>query len=170
MAEASEWCKKFQTSNNVKDLTQAWELYYHVFRRISKQLPQVRKVFLSSLSVCMSICLFVGLFVCLSVCLSVYLFVCLSVCLFVCLFVCLSVCLSVCLFNQSIYLFQLTTLELQYVSPRLLASKDLELAVPGSYEPHSPIIHIKSVSSSLNVITSKQRPRKLVMEGTLAQQ
>lgn len=29
-------------SGNVKDLTQAWDLYYHVFRRISKQLPQVR--------------------------------------------------------------------------------------------------------------------------------
>lgn len=28
-------------SGNVKDLTQAWDLYYHVFRRISKQLPQV---------------------------------------------------------------------------------------------------------------------------------
>ena len=132
MAEASEWCKKYQTSNNVKDLTQAWELYYHVFRRISKQLPQVRKM---SFSLSLSFPF-----------------------------------LSVCLFNQSIYLLQLTTLELQYVSPRLLASKDLELAVPGSYEPHSPIIHIESVSSSLNVITSKQRPRKLVMEGMLAQQ
>ena len=41
LAEASEWCKKFQSTTNVKDLTQAWELYYHVFRRISKQLPQV---------------------------------------------------------------------------------------------------------------------------------
>ena len=41
LAEAYEWCKKYQSTNNVKDLTQAWELYYHVFRRISKQLPQV---------------------------------------------------------------------------------------------------------------------------------
>ena len=39
--EAQEWCKKYQRSGNVKDLTQAWDLYYHVFRRISKQLPQV---------------------------------------------------------------------------------------------------------------------------------
>ena len=30
----NDWCKKFQATNNVKDLTQAWELYYHVFRRI----------------------------------------------------------------------------------------------------------------------------------------
>ena len=42
LAEAYEWCKKFQSTSNVKELTQAWELYYHVFRRISKQLPQVR--------------------------------------------------------------------------------------------------------------------------------
>ena len=40
LAEANEWCKKYMATNNVKDLTQAWELYYHVFRRISKQLPQ----------------------------------------------------------------------------------------------------------------------------------
>jgi len=39
--EAQDWCKKYQRSGNVKDLTQAWDLYYHVFRRISKQLPQV---------------------------------------------------------------------------------------------------------------------------------
>lgn len=32
-------------SGNVKDLTQAWDLYYHVFRRISKQLPQVGGAF-----------------------------------------------------------------------------------------------------------------------------
>lgn len=40
--EAQEWCRKYQRSGNVKDLTQAWDLYYLVFRRISKQLPQVR--------------------------------------------------------------------------------------------------------------------------------
>jgi len=60
---------------------------------------------------------------------------------------------------------QLTTLELQYVSPNLLECHDLELAVPGTYEPNQPIIHIKEVSPSLNVITSKQRPRKLVIQG-----
>lgn len=35
-------------SGNVKDLTQAWDLYYHVFRRISKQLPQVGGAFLGT--------------------------------------------------------------------------------------------------------------------------
>ena len=41
LMEAQEWCNKYQRSGNVKDLTQAWDLYYHVFRRICKQLPQV---------------------------------------------------------------------------------------------------------------------------------
>lgn len=41
LMEAQEWCRKYMKSGNVKDLTQAWDLYYHVFRRISKQLPQV---------------------------------------------------------------------------------------------------------------------------------
>ena len=61
--------------------------------------------------------------------------------------------------------FQLTSLELQYVSPKLLMCRDLELAVPGTYEPHKPVIHIRHVHSSLNVITSKQRPRKLCITG-----
>ena len=66
-----------------------------------------------------------------------------------------------------ILLFQLTSLELQYVSPKLLMCRDLELAVPGTYEPHKPVIHIRHVHSSLNVITSKQRPRKLCITGNL---
>lgn len=41
LSEAQEWCKKYQRSGNVKDLTQAWDTYYHVFRRVAKQLPQV---------------------------------------------------------------------------------------------------------------------------------
>jgi len=28
-------------SGNVRDLNQAWDLYYHVFKRISRQLPQL---------------------------------------------------------------------------------------------------------------------------------
>ncbi|RWS10462.1 hypothetical protein B4U79_12736 [Dinothrombium tinctorium] len=100
LMEALEWCRKYQRSGNVKDLTQAWDLYYHVFRRISKQLPA------------------------------------------------------------------LTSLELQYVSPKLLNCRDLELAVPGSYNPNKPIIRIAAVESSLQVITSKQRPRKLSIKGS----
>ena len=46
-----------------------------------------------------------------------------------------------------------------------MGSEDLELAVPGTYEPNQPVIHIRRVSPTLNVITSKQRPRKLVLQG-----
>uniref|UniRef100_UPI00358FB62C serine/threonine-protein kinase mTOR-like n=1 Tax=Myxine glutinosa TaxID=7769 RepID=UPI00358FB62C len=100
LMEAQEWCRKFTRSGNQKDLTQAWDLYYHVFRRISKQLPQ------------------------------------------------------------------LTSLELQYVSPKLLMCRELELAVPGTYEPQQAVVRIQSLASSLQVITSKQRPRKLTIMGS----
>lgn len=62
-------------------------------------------------------------------------------------------------------LHQLTSLELQYVSPKLLMCRDLELAVPGTYDPNQPIIRIQSIAPSLQVITSKQRPRKLTIMG-----
>ncbi|XP_071501613.1 serine/threonine-protein kinase mTOR-like [Diadema antillarum] len=100
LMEAQEWCRKYSRSRNVKDLTQAWDLYYHVFRRISKQLPQ------------------------------------------------------------------LTQLELQLVSPKLLMCRDLELAVPGTYDPNRPVAKIQRVQSTLQVITSKQRPRKLSIFGS----
>uniref|UniRef100_H2Y9H1 non-specific serine/threonine protein kinase n=1 Tax=Ciona savignyi TaxID=51511 RepID=H2Y9H1_CIOSA len=98
--KAQDWCRKFTQSSNIKDLNQAWDLYYHVFRRISKQLPQ------------------------------------------------------------------LTTIELQYVSPKLMVCKDLELAVPGTYNTSKPIVCIRSVQHTLQVITSKQRPRKLSIKGS----
>jgi FKBP12-rapamycin complex-associated protein len=97
--EALEWCHRYKVSGNVRDLNQAWDLYYHVFRRISRQLPQ------------------------------------------------------------------LTSLELQYVSPNLQSCRDLELAIPGSYSPGQPVVRIALIQSSLQVITSKQRPRKLCIKG-----
>jgi len=100
LMEAAEWCRKYTRSGNMKDLNQAWDLYYHVFRRISKQLPQ------------------------------------------------------------------LTALELHYVSPKLLMCHDLELAVPGTYDPNKPVVRISKVESALQVITSKQRPRKLCIRGS----
>lgn len=74
-----------QMFGKTSDLNHAWDLYYHVFRRISRQLPQ------------------------------------------------------------------LTSLELQYVSPKLLACKDLELAVPGSYTPGQELIRISSIHQNLQV-------------------
>uniref|UniRef100_A0A182JMR8 Serine/threonine-protein kinase TOR n=1 Tax=Anopheles atroparvus TaxID=41427 RepID=A0A182JMR8_ANOAO len=100
LTEAQEWCKHYKNSRNIRDLNQAWDLYYHVFRRISRQLVQ------------------------------------------------------------------LTSLELQYVSPKLLACRNLELAVPGSYTPGQNLICIASIDPNLSIISSKQRPRKLTIRGS----
>ncbi|KAK7061171.1 hypothetical protein SK128_021387 [Halocaridina rubra] len=100
LLEAQKWCRCYQKSGNVRDLNQAWDLYYHVFRRISRHLPQ------------------------------------------------------------------LTSLELQSVSPRLLKCRDQDIAVPGSYAPNSPVIRICQVQASLQVLSSKQRPRKLCIRGS----
>ncbi|TPX76526.1 hypothetical protein CcCBS67573_g02191 [Chytriomyces confervae] len=99
LQDALDWCKKFKRTKNMNDLNPAWDLYYHVFRRINKQLPH------------------------------------------------------------------LTTLELQYVSPKLLAAKNLELAIPGTYKSGEEIVTIESFAPILTVITSKQRPRRLSIKG-----
>lgn len=79
---------------------------------------------------------------------------------------------------------QLTTLDLQYVSPDLLKARNLELAVPGmlrslvgtgsrhdilrptgTYQSGRPVITIDSFATKLSVIQSKQRPRRLALKG-----
>ncbi|XP_037955980.1 serine/threonine-protein kinase Tor [Teleopsis dalmanni] len=100
LTDAYEWTQRYKASSNLVDLDHAWDIYYHVFQKISRQLPQ------------------------------------------------------------------LTSLELPYVSPKLLACKDLELAVPGSYNPGQELIRISHIKTNLQVITSKQRPRKLCIRGS----
>lgn len=100
LTEAREWCRQYETSRDVNDLNQAWDLYYQVFRRIGRQLPQM------------------------------------------------------------------SSLELAYCSPKLLAAKNLDLAVPGTYRSGAPIVRILSFDSTFSVINSKQRPRKLNMNGS----
>ena len=100
LQEAQDCCDRYRMSKNEKDLQTAWDLYYHVFRKINKQLPQM------------------------------------------------------------------TSLDLAYVSPKLLNARDLVLAIPGQYRPGGPVVSIKSVNSTLTVITSKQRPRKCTMVGS----
>jgi phosphatidylinositol kinase/protein kinase (PI-3 family) len=99
LGEAHEWCKKYMLSRNDADINRAWDLYYHVFRRINKQLPAM------------------------------------------------------------------TTLELKNVSPLLLSSRQMDLAVPGTYRAGKPLVRIHNFSPILKVITSKQRPRKLNVVG-----
>jgi FKBP12-rapamycin complex-associated protein len=60
----------------------------------------------------------------------------------------------------------MSQLELQYVSERLFKANDLELAVPGTYRADRPEVCIISVSPLLDVLPSKQRPRKLMMKGS----
>ncbi|XP_048128359.1 serine/threonine-protein kinase TOR isoform X2 [Rhodamnia argentea] len=100
LMEAYECCMKYKRTGKDAELTQAWDLYYHVFRRIDKQLQS------------------------------------------------------------------LTTLDLQSVSPELLNCRDLELAVPGTYRADAPVVTIASFAPQLDVITSKQRPRKLTIHGS----
>ncbi|KAL3621059.1 hypothetical protein CASFOL_035971 [Castilleja foliolosa] len=100
LLEAYECCMKYKITGKDAELTQAWDLYYHVFRRIDKQLQT------------------------------------------------------------------LNTLDLQAVSPELLASRDLKLAVPGTYKADEPVVTIGSFAPQLVVITSKQRPRKLTIHGS----
>ena len=104
LSDAQDWCKKYQNTQSIKDLTQAWELYFHVFKRISKQLPL------------------------------------------------------------------LVSLELKSVSHKLHDQRDMVLPVPGTYEPGKSIIYILEFSPTLQVIPSKQRPRKLNLRGSNGQE
>ncbi|KAH8808527.1 armadillo-type protein [Xylogone sp. PMI_703] len=100
LQEAREWCYTYRQSGDVGDINQAWDLYYQVFRRIARQLPQ------------------------------------------------------------------LNNLELAYVSPKLLHARDLDLAVPGTYQSGKPVIRILKFDTTFTVISSKQRPRKLSLTGS----
>jgi tetratricopeptide (TPR) repeat protein len=58
------------------------------------------------------------------------------------------------------------SLDLPLVSPRLLAAHDLELSVPGTYTAGAPIVRIMALCPQIEVIASKQRPRKITMQGS----
>ncbi|VUZ45446.1 unnamed protein product, partial [Hymenolepis diminuta] len=61
----------------------------------------------------------------------------------------------------------LTSLDLSCASPRLLSyGRDWSLAVPGTYKPHLPLVHLGGVKNCLMVMTSKQHPRKCTMLGS----
>ncbi|TDL23875.1 atypical/PIKK/FRAP protein kinase [Rickenella mellea] len=100
LREAREACRRYRTYGDTTELDKAWDIYYGVFKKVEKQMPQ------------------------------------------------------------------LTTLDLQYVSPELLKARNLELAVPGTYHSGRPIVTINSFSSKLTVISSKQRPRRLSVKGS----
>eukprot|EP01117_Protostelium_nocturnum_P012841 TRINITY_DN4758_c0_g1_i1.p1 TRINITY_DN4758_c0_g1~~TRINITY_DN4758_c0_g1_i1.p1 ORF type:complete len:2361 (-),score=843.62 TRINITY_DN4758_c0_g1_i1:69-7151(-) len=57
-------------------------------------------------------------------------------------------------------------LNLEYVSPRLLTAKNLDLVLPGSYRSNQSLTKIQSFNPRLDIIPSKQRPRKLGIFGS----
>mmetsp|Transcript_20902 Transcript_20902/g.45314 ORF Transcript_20902/g.45314 Transcript_20902/m.45314 type:complete len:3366 (+) Transcript_20902:339-10436(+) len=59
----------------------------------------------------------------------------------------------------------LTTLELDQCSPALHNARNLELGVPGSYRVDGSYIKIQRFITDVQVITSKQRPRKITIRG-----
>ncbi|KAL9089004.1 MAG: hypothetical protein Q9159_002807 [Coniocarpon cinnabarinum] len=61
---------------------------------------------------------------------------------------------------------QIQNLELTYVSPALKDAKDLDLAVPGTYQSGKSVISIESFESTAFVIQSKQRPRRFCLRGS----
>lgn len=60
---------------------------------------------------------------------------------------------------------QLMSFNLEHVSPRLYATHNLDLVVPGSYKS-GQIVKIQSFKPHLGVMSSKQRPRKLNIIGS----
>ncbi|KIW48583.1 uncharacterized protein PV06_01155 [Exophiala oligosperma] len=50
LAEARAFCNAFRRSKEIGDLNQAWDLYYAVFRKIARQLPQLMSLDLKYVS------------------------------------------------------------------------------------------------------------------------
>uniref|UniRef100_A0A7S1BDY4 non-specific serine/threonine protein kinase n=1 Tax=Corethron hystrix TaxID=216773 RepID=A0A7S1BDY4_9STRA len=59
----------------------------------------------------------------------------------------------------------LTTLELSSCSPALQQASNLVLGIPGTYRVDGSYVKIKRFNPSVQVITSKQRPRKIIIQG-----
>jgi len=59
----------------------------------------------------------------------------------------------------------LTTLELSSCSPALQQASNLVLGIPGTYRVDGRYVKIARFNPSVQVITSKQRPRKIVIQG-----
>ncbi|KAG7341979.1 phosphatidylinositol 3- and 4-kinase [Nitzschia inconspicua] len=60
----------------------------------------------------------------------------------------------------------LTKLELSDCSPALSRARSLELGIPGSYRVDGSYVKIERFIPNVQVITSKQRPRKITLRGS----
>lgn len=100
LVDAFKWLTKYKGTHDISNLHQAWDIFYSVFRKISKQLPQLQEI------------------------------------------------------------------NLKHVSPKLLAAKNLEVVVPGTYSTDEPAIKIVEFDPVFTIIASKQRPRKFSIKGS----
>ncbi|CAN1302711.1 Serine/threonine-protein kinase TOR [Linum perenne] len=107
LLEAWECCMKYKRTLKEAELTQAWDLYYHVFKRVDRQIQAMTTLDLKA-----------------------------------------------------------RKFTIQSASPDLVECRDLELAVPGTYQADSPVVTIASFAPQLAIIQSKQRPRKLTIMGS----
>jgi FKBP12-rapamycin complex-associated protein len=60
---------------------------------------------------------------------------------------------------------KLSALDLNCVSPKLCAAKNMRLVIPGTYNVNSENVRIAAFHPKLSVIQSKQRPRKVQFIG-----
>ena len=56
--------------------------------------------------------------------------------------------------------------EMAHVSPALTAASGLCLAVPGTYKPLREIVRVTKFAASIDIISSKQRPRRMAITGS----
>lgn len=56
-------------------------------------------------------------------------------------------------------------LYLEFIAPELLRCHDLDLAIPGTYQPGKTVIGISKFIDYLPLLVSKQRPRRLFIRG-----
>lgn len=50
LADAYEWVMNYKRTKDISNLNQAWDIYYNVFRRISRQIPQLQTLELQHVS------------------------------------------------------------------------------------------------------------------------
>jgi FKBP12-rapamycin complex-associated protein len=60
----------------------------------------------------------------------------------------------------------MTSIPLHFVSPLLADVRDVNIAVPGTYEPGKPVTMIARFSTSMDVFPSKQRPKRFAIIGS----
>ena len=192
LAEAYEWLQKYRLSRKEAELHQAWDLYYHVFKRINKQLPSLVMLELHYVSPALAKAE-VGRPTCSQIPISASLPALTSstppkppnsiVCRggrcagkrsFRSHHLKISAAFrkgsEVCELgqrNDKRQNGQQGFPSITSLGPSVaVVLQGLELAVPGTYIAGAPVVTIAAFAPQLTVITSKQRPRKLTIHGS----